>query len=116
MRFLTTLTLVCPKARQFIEEVAHWDGSVDKQSYITYVTTVQDNADFIQEVALMAGYKTKKRVVEDNRSDKFSTNYPCRYSIPIVMGFAVFPRTKEKVLHNLKELIYYEGNVHCVHA
>lgn len=102
------------KAKQFIEEVAQWDGSVDKQSYITYVTTVQDNADFVQEVALMAGYKTKKRVVEDNRSDKFSTNY--RVGINTNSdGFAAFPRNKGKgTSQSMRELIYYDGNVHCV--
>lgn len=102
------------KAKQFIEEVAHWDGSVDKQSYITYVTTVQDNADFIQEVALMAGYKTKKTAVEDNRSDKFSTIY--RVGINTNSdGFARFPMTEGKgTSQSMKELTHYEGNVHCV--
>lgn len=59
---------------QFIDELALWDGyKVDGEDRrITWGSIDPENADFVQAVAALAGYRTHRTVRVDNRSETFS--------------------------------------------
>lgn len=62
-------------AQDFIQEIGHWDGSFRTESGddgISYSCVIQDNIDFVQAVATLAGYFTNKGITanrEGNRQD-----------------------------------------------
>lgn len=59
---------------EFIDELAQWDGHVVKESSdrITWGSVIPENADFVQAVAVLAGYRVHRKVIEDDRSDTYS--------------------------------------------
>jgi ribonucleotide reductase beta subunit family protein with ferritin-like domain len=61
--------------REFIEEVAEWDGHrvAENLSRIHYSSKDKSNSDFIQAAATLAGYRTRLTVQEDLRSNTFSS-------------------------------------------
>lgn len=72
---ITTLTDVgLSWCREFIDEVALWDGHTVRSSKprITWGTVVPANAEYIQAVASMAGYRTHYTIRADNRSETYS--------------------------------------------
>lgn len=58
--------------QEFIQELSLWDGYDGGNGKITWGTTVSQNADYVQAVAALAGYRTLRKLVEDNRSENFS--------------------------------------------
>lgn len=59
--------------REFIDELANWDGHrVADCSRITWGSVDKSNADYVQAVAALAGYRTHYRCIEDDRSETFS--------------------------------------------
>ena len=62
-------------ARQFILELTKWDGWDYGNDTVGYDTSIKSNADFVQQVATLAGMRNHSFCDKDNRSDKFSDMY-----------------------------------------
>lgn len=64
-------------AQEFIEELSLWDGHIVKANpeNITWGSVIRDNAEYVQAVAALAGYRTHFRKIEDDRSETFSDYY-----------------------------------------
>lgn len=64
-------------AQEFIEELSLWDGHIVKANpeNITWGSVILDNAEYVQAVAALAGYRTHYRKIEDDRSETFSDYY-----------------------------------------
>lgn len=58
-------------AKEFIEEVSHWDASIRGEGRIKYDSTIKINSDAVELVALMAGYGSYTSVHQDNRKEYF---------------------------------------------
>lgn len=58
-------------AKEIIEEMVEWDGSKTSETRYYYSSVVEDNTNFYQEVATLAGYKTNKTVQQDKRKNTF---------------------------------------------
>lgn len=88
-------------ARDFMEEVAEWDGKTVAHS-VCYSTVVPENADVVQMVAVMAGMRASKSVEpgRDGRQDIHNV-IACSRDHRIGKGVA---RSVER----------YDGFVHCV--
>lgn len=66
----------CQWAKDFIYEVAEWDGHKHKNAEIISIhTTRKGNSDFIVAMATLAGYRARTVVRQDDRSDNFSDTY-----------------------------------------
>jgi ribonucleotide reductase beta subunit family protein with ferritin-like domain len=61
--------------QEFIEEVGHWDGHFTTEDRIHYGCTVKENADFVQAVATLAGYRTLLTCTPDDRKETYSDYY-----------------------------------------
>lgn len=61
-------------AQDFISEIALWDGHKvkDNPARVTWGSVDKDNADYVQAVAALAGYRTHYSVRVDDRSETFS--------------------------------------------
>ena len=60
------------RARQFIQEIAQWDGNVNKRTgQLYYSSTVKENVDFVAAVAVQAGYSCNQTIQVDNRKDTY---------------------------------------------
>lgn len=92
-------------ARDFIEEVSHWDGSIS-DDYIYYSSIIKDNVDFVSSIATLGGYSSRLRTQEDNRSDPHNTIY----------RLYLYDRTYSNCQHIGKTMHeeYYDGLVYCV--
>lgn len=92
--------------RDFIEEVVLWDGSTPKDINTAnyYCTTVKENADFVQAVAVLAGYSPRITTRPDNRKAHFKDLHVIRF---------ICKRLKNGESIN-KTAIEYNGNVSCV--
>lgn len=93
------------KCKAIIEYMVLWDGSITDENRYYYSSTVEENVDFYQSVAILAGYATNKTVQVDNRSD----NYSDVYRLFIRKDVSSFTTGSVK-----KEIINYEGKVYCV--
>ena len=60
------------KARAIIAEMVEWDGSKIKDGGLYYSSTDEAAVDFYQAVAVLAGYKARKTVQHDQRSESYS--------------------------------------------
>ena len=92
------------KARQFIEEIVKWDGSESMSNTLYYSSKIKENVDFVNAVAVQAGYKVLQSIEEDNRSENYSTIY----------RLYMRKETLEVHSHMNKEYIPYSGYVYCV--
>lgn len=63
--------------KEFIEEVALWDGHIvkDNTDRITWRCIVKENAEYVQAVASLVGYRTHFSMKVDNRKETFSDIY-----------------------------------------
>lgn len=57
-------------AREFIKEVAVWDGYITEQ-YFEYISTIKENCDFVSAVAFLGGYSARQGVRIDNRKSTY---------------------------------------------
>lgn len=95
-------------ALSFLQEVVEWDGYRDPNgTSLYYSSTVKSNVDFVQAVAVLAGYKTNQTVQHDDRKDSFNDVYRLFMSDNIVSG-AIF-KVKNKIVTRT-----YSGKVYCV--
>ena len=91
-----------------VSELSYWDGQYleqKKDCKIKYSTTNELNADIIQIVGTLAGYKTNIQVKEDLRKQTFSDLF-----------IVSFNKNRETlpITSLTKEEIDYDGRVYCV--
>lgn len=92
------------KAKQFIEEVVKWDGSESMGDTLYYSSAIKENVDFVNAIAVQAGYKVLQSIEKDNRKDSYSDIY------------RLYMRKNTKEVHTSmnKEYIPYSDYVYCV--
>jgi len=91
-------------AEQFIEELKYWDSSIRNDGRFKYDTTIKENVDIVELVAIAAGKGVYISETEDNRKECFSNIYTAHImNNPYVGGQSI---TKTK--------IHYKGTIHCV--
>jgi hypothetical protein len=95
------------KAQEFIEYVSLWDGWKQGVNGIGYGSTNYDNACFVQEVAILAGYRAVLTKTVDNRSATFNDYY--KVSIKTSSSFV-----NGQVWNKNKQITPYSGDVYCV--
>lgn len=59
-------------AREFVNEISLWDGSV-LDGFLYYSCTQKNNVDFVSAVATLGGFSCKQTIQEDNRSETYSS-------------------------------------------
>jgi DNA polymerase-3 subunit gamma/tau len=92
-------------AREFINEISMWDGSITP-NYLYYSSTVKENSDFVSAVATLAGYSSRLRVQHDSRKDSYKSMYRVyMYDVNYVSCASI-----QKTMHEE----YYNGYVYCV--
>lgn len=92
-------------AREFIYEVAKWDGYVYKAGYLSYGCTNKENADFCQSVGVLGGFMSRIALKVDDRSETFNDYY------------VVYFQEKETSANNnsvTKSKFLYSGKIYCV--
>ena len=91
--------------REFIDEVVNWDGHRRTDTRFKYDTTNPKNAIIVQQIAVLAGYRTKYTQYTDNRSDK----YKDIHTINILTN-------KDSISGRsiIKQRVDYDGNIYCV--
>lgn len=63
-------------AREFIEEVSHWDSYLaEDRTCVQYINTNEDAVNKVQAVAALAGYATNLYRKTDGRSDSYNDVY-----------------------------------------
>lgn len=95
-------------ASGIVSELSYWDGQYlknKKDCKIKYSTTNELNADIIQIVGTLAGYKTNIQVREDLRKETFRKSF-----------IVSFNKNRETlpITSLTKEEVDYEGKVYCV--
>ncbi len=95
----------CGQASAFIEEVSHWDGSIPDLNRVRYDNTNKAAADIVQAIATLAGFRTLRKVIQDNRSESYSDVH--RVNI-------VKHRTTVQGGTVQKMAVNYAGQVYCV--
>ncbi len=93
------------KAKEFIEEMVNWDGSIMKNGGYYYSSTIKENRDFISAVATLAGYTVNESVQVDDRSDKYND------------VFRLYINKNKKTMgiqKSIKEIIKHDDFVYCV--
>lgn len=91
------------KALQLLKEVSYLSRAVVDQHCITYSTVHEDNANFLQEIAVIAGCESQKTTVRS--SDQSTPVYQVSVHITAV-GYSS--------LEAPPEATHYEGSVYCV--
>ena len=93
------------KARSIIEESTYWDGYNGKSQYGTnlknYSSTDRDNIDFMQAVAVMAGYTTSTQC---RKKDECKTCWTIWFTDKKVRGCGKIK----------KDLVAHSGRMYCV--
>ena len=93
------------KAREFIEEIVQWDGCEKLAGNTLYYSSkIKENVDFVNAIAVQAGYKCLQSIEENNRKENYSTMY----------RLYMRPNTLEVHTVMPKEYIPYFGDVYCV--
>lgn len=95
-------------AKSFIAEVSRWDGEYLENKVnckIKYSTTSKDDADILQMIGTIAGFKTNNYKRSDNRSNNFSDIYILSFNIN---------RETLPVTSLTKTEIPYKGKVYCL--
>lgn len=90
-------------AKEFINEVSLWDGSLIENGSITYSCVIKENVDFMQAVAFAAGLMST--LGAPSKKEEF---HQLRHHIYICDRDSVGGEDVSKTLE------YYEGNVYCV--
>lgn len=92
-------------AKEFIEELIHWDGTRDAWGNEFYANTNTDAVNVVQAVAALAGRGCYARLDVDDRSEKFSDIW--------TVGFGDFGGSVD-CQHVNKTSEPYSGKVYCV--
>ena len=89
---------------QFIEELKHWDSSIRDGGRFKYDTTVKENIDMVEYIAISAGKGILISKSEDKRKECFSDVYTAHILDDPFAGGESISKTK----------VMYNGTVHCV--
>jgi ribonucleotide reductase beta subunit family protein with ferritin-like domain len=93
--------------QEFIEEISHWDGHIvpGNPRRITWGSIVSANADMVQAICALAGYRTNRTMTEDDRSETYSDYHRVHIC-----------RDKNYVRGGCinKERVPYAGDTYCV--
>lgn len=91
-------------AEQFIEELKYWDSSIRNDGRFKYDTTIKENIDVVELVAIAAGKGVYISETKDNRKEHFSNIYTAHIMDNPYVGGQSITKTK----------IHYKGTIHCV--
>ncbi len=91
--------------QEFIQECKHWDGSIRSETRSKYDSTVKSNAEVVQLVAALAGFKTYYSVTEDKRKEQFSDVF----TVHILEDRCYAGGQSIK-----KQVLEYDGSIYCV--
>ncbi len=94
-------------AKDFIEEISHWDSNVTPSGLIVYTNTNKKACDIVQAISVLAGYTASFSEVVDGRSDKFNDAYKLGISKEYT------PVDGQSIARNKYE-VPYSGDVYCV--
>lgn len=67
--------MFCDRAREFAQEILHWDGHVPKQGSCLYGTTIKENADFVTAICAQCGIATYVGKEIDDRKATYKDYY-----------------------------------------
>jgi nicotinic acid phosphoribosyltransferase len=91
-------------AQAFIEEMSYWDATRRTEDRFKYDTTIAVNAEVVQTLATLAGYRTCYSIAPDERKEIFSdvhTVHVCLWDYTDGQSINV-------------EQVPYKGKVYCV--
>ncbi len=95
--------------QEFIDELSHWDATVRNNSKtekirIKYDTSVESNADIVQQIAIFSGYGCTYSIRKDERKDIFSDIYSLTLTErTLVNGQAIAVKAEQ-----------YQGKIYCL--
>lgn len=93
--------------RQFIQEVAEWDGyrpkNINTGNYIYYSSVVKQNADVVQMVAHLSGCAATITVQVDDRKESFSDIY----------RVYIHDKNEKRLGTVEKKEVPYSGDIYC---
>jgi len=90
-------------AQEFINEVANWDGHINKHGSISYSSKHKENTDILQIMCHISGNFGSYYLKKDNRSEKFSD----------IHNIYITKRNQVSRGTIKKEEIDYDGMVYC---
>lgn len=90
-------------AKDFINEISQWDGSVTKEGAVDYRSRIKENAEVVQMVGVVGGFHGQVCVQVDNRSENFSDIYYTKMR----------SSTEKRCQYIIKEEEEYDGYVYC---
>ncbi len=91
-------------AKEFVEELSYWDATRRSSTRFKYDTTVGENAELVQQIALLGGYRTSYSVHVDERKAHFSD----------VHCVHIVTRDFHDGQGINAQIVPYKGTVHCV--
>lgn len=92
------------RAREFISELASWEGYKADENFIIYKNVSKNVIDFVQTVAVLGGYNTSVIKVVDNRKKPYSEYY--KLSISDIIDSITLADVEKTSEH-------FEGKVYC---
>lgn len=95
----------CQKAKEIIEEMVHWDGSIVNDNLYYYSSKIKSNVDFYNEIAVISGNTCYTSIQKDSRKDSYSDIYK------LFIQKNKFFRDSQNCK---KTFSNYNGNVYCV--
>jgi ribonucleoside-diphosphate reductase alpha chain len=90
-------------AREFINELSNWDGSLRDNNGVSYSCVIEDNVNFVQAVAFLAGKMSSIGVL-----NKKEGHHQLRHFIYICDRDSVGGEEADKTKQ------FYAGNVYCI--
>lgn len=90
--------------KEFIDEIADWDGTKPNELSVSYTTTEKYNAEAVQCIGILAGYRTTISTYSDKRGNR-------KILYDIISTKSKDSREGKGIQ---KEEIDYDGNIHCV--
>ena len=94
------------KAIAFLTYLVKWDGFKAGKGY-GYSNTNKASIDFVQQVAVLAGYKANISVCPDNRKNTYNTCYKVHFYNKNYV-------TNQTLKRTLNKNYQYSGHVYCV--
>lgn len=88
---------------EFIKELTKWDGST-KNEKLYYSTVSSKNADFIQAICALGGWKCSRTIQNDNRKESYNSTH----------RFYFYKKSFRETQRLERNEIPYKGKVYCV--
>lgn len=90
--------------KEFIGEIVNWDGNKSNDLSVSYTTTEKYNAEVVQCIGILAGYRTTISTYIDKRE-----NRKILYTVISTMS-----KDSREGKGIQKEEVDYDGNIYCV--